>query len=74
MLQGPLRQIFIDGLMEKWTKDKASRGMKWTEPYPGVGVPPSRVEAVLVPLVSVPWAGMTKDSVTLVLLVLWEFE
>lgn len=38
--------------------------------YPGVGVPPSRVEAVLVPLVSVPWEGMTSERVTLVLLVL----
>lgn len=60
--------------MEKWTEHGAPRGMKWTEPYPGVGVPPSSVEAVLVPLVSVPWAGMTKDRVTLVLLVLWLFE
>lgn len=38
--------------------------------HPGVGVPSSRVEAVLVPLVSVFWEGMTSDRVTLVLLVL----
>lgn len=40
------------------------------EGYPAVGVSPLSVDAVLEPFVSVPCDGMTRDSVTLVLLVL----
>lgn len=48
--------------------------MEIKQAYPGVGVPSSKVEAVLVPLVRVLWEGMTSESVTLVLLVLWLLE
>lgn len=39
-----------------------------------VGVASSRVELLWAPLTIWPWEGMTRDSVTLVLLVLWELE
>lgn len=51
-----------------------SRHEKTEKTHPGVGVPSSSVEAVLVPLVRVLWEGMTNDRVTLVLLVLWLLE
>lgn len=50
------------------------QGQETHHAYPGVGVPSSRVEAVLVPLVRTFWEGMTSESVTLVLLVLWLLE
>lgn len=51
-----------------------SRHEKTKQTHPGVGVPSSSVEAVLVPLVRVLWQGMTSERVTLVLLVLWLLE
>lgn len=39
-----------------------------------VGVASSRVEALWAPLTSWPWEGMTRERVTLVLLVLWALE
>lgn len=39
-----------------------------------VGVASSRVEALWAPLSSWPWEGMTRERVTLVLLVLWALE
>lgn len=39
-----------------------------------VGVASSRVEVLWAPLTSWPWEGMTRDRVTLVLLVLWALE
>lgn len=55
-------------------RTQSRQGLKTVQAYPGVGVPSSRVEAVLVPLVRVLCEGMTSERVTLVLLVLWLFE
>lgn len=55
-------------------RTQSRQGLNTMQAYPGVGVPSSRVEAVLVPLVRVLCEGMTSERVTLVLLVLWLFE
>ena len=50
-------------------------GWGWVGAYlVRVGVASSRVEALWAPLTSWPWEGMTRDRVTLVLLVLWALE
>lgn len=54
------------GFVQTWGRPRLA--------HPGVGVPSSSVEAVLVPLVRVLWEGMTSERVTLVLLVLWLLE
>lgn len=58
--------------IQTWGKEGRHERTKQT--HPGVGVPSSSVEAVLVPLVRVLWEGMTRERVTLVLLVLWLLE
>lgn len=74
MKQKPIRLIQSMPSGRKEDKTQSKQKIKTTQAYPGVGVPSSKVEAVLVPLVKVLCEGMTSERVTLVLLVLWLFE